>query len=179
MFPPLLIASFVRAEASGSVARSETAFVHTYAVEFIAKLPQHGTHTFQSVVRLTEQGGPGEEQLFEYVVEREVLVDEHGSVHRIDDHEFDTKRHVFYFRRGPSGAISGVMHHGKELARTLGSKRAMASALQLRLVNGRAANWSGVETDAAGVAHTSYRVLGGSSFLRPHRVVYKRQARFT
>ena len=156
---------------------ADAAHEHTYEVVSRTNLPQHGVHTFHTRLRLVEleRDDASGEQAVQMIVERNHVMDPHGAVNPIEG-EHDMRTHAFYFRQAASGQVVGVMHHTDEDSRVLGSKRFLASAHQLHIGGrGAAREWETVEADAVGKASTSYAMRGGSGFLRPSPVVYKRQ----
>ena len=165
---------------------------HVYTVSTRVAVPAYGVHVFHTRLRLTDQPSAqesaregahdhAEARVFELAVESNTMVDRHGSTHILTG-EYDMTRHPLHFRRGPDGTITDVFYHKDDGKRSVGTKRAYASLLQHRLFDPRAPlntsarhEWRVRETDAVGSASAQYWLRGGHGFLRPRRVLYKRQ----
>ena len=165
---------------------------HRYQINSHVSVPQHGSFTFVTQLRLTEHAAEAlaEERLYEMSVESNYMVDEQGSHHPLTGKD-DMRRFPFFYRRHSNGSIGSVSHHKHESVRVVGSKRFMASAhhhphlnasglrpvrTDIVAVSPNALERTGtMETDAVGPSVVTYRVRGGAGLIRPNQVVYKRQ----
>ena len=160
-------------------------YEHRYLVENTVNFPRHGIFNYRTTVRLTEYEMESSEEdpsvsatqptsMYEMSVEENMMVDNHGSPQMVVG-KSDLRQHKFFYRRSPSGEIEKVLYHQDEKHAVLGSKRAFAAVHQTTFADTPGSKWTVKETDATGDSNTEYRVHGGRGFLRPNRIVHKKQ----